>query len=107
MLKKNKNKNYGHGMCFNVVLNCFKLKIIPQRLGRLDSLNTDRGRRKIKLAEPKLSLKRETPRVLGPMKKQSDDALLIGHRLQQHSSLMKQNLTTIFCNTKQPLISCN
>ena len=53
-------------MCFNAVR---KLKIIPQRLGRLDSLNTDRGRRKIKLAEPKLSLKRETPRVLEPMKK--------------------------------------
>ena len=91
-------------MCFNAVR---KLKIIPQRLGRLDSLNTDRGRRKIKLAEPKLSLKRETPRVLGPMEKQSDDALLIGHRPQQHSSLMKQDLTTIFCNTKQPLISRN
>ena len=65
-MQKNKTKNNGYGMCFNAVR---KLKIIPQRLGRLDSLNTDRGRRKIKLAEPKLSLKRETPRVLEPMKK--------------------------------------
>ena len=65
-MQKKKTKNNGYGMCFNAVR---KLKIIPQRLGRLDSLNTDRGRRKIKLAEPKLSLKCETPRVLEPMKK--------------------------------------